>query len=71
MLKWGSLGPQRTHPCASRATPGGTCPGSFHALVMADRRVLVSVADGSGDVSWPDLPQVVTENPWHGTYRPE
>jgi hypothetical protein len=46
-------------------------PGSFHALKLRDGRVLISVADGSGAVSWPDLPHIVTENPWHRPYGTE
>lgn len=46
-------------------------PGSFRALRMGDGRVLISAADASGAVSWPDLPEIVTENPWPGPYAAE
>ncbi|MFT3921531.1 MAG: HEAT repeat domain-containing protein [Myxococcales bacterium] len=53
------------------ASPAPSEPGSMHALVFPDGRVLVSVADGSGDAEWPGLQQIVTENPWQWTYRTE
>jgi len=46
-------------------------PGSFRALVFSDGRVLVSVADGAGSVTWAGLPQIVTENPWQQAYGAE
>ena len=46
-------------------------PGAFRALVMADGRVFVSAADASGSVSWLDLPEMVTENPWPEPYATE
>jgi HEAT repeat protein len=55
----------------SREDDTARTPGSLHALVLADGRILVSVADGSGAVSWQELPHIVTENPWHRPYGTE